>query len=148
MKKSIVIFIILIIAVYVGWYLWTGREGVRKYYQGYVQIESIDMEALIDRLERVGCIENGTSCHYIFDKEKSALSINLYKKGLIPFGPGAGFQISDNKLYAGFDIEGRRDAKKFENAVREQIQKVGNAVVPIEGTWKIIEIYDTTGSVY
>lgn len=148
MKKSITVFIILIVAVYAGWYMWTGREGVRTYYQGYVQIEPIATEVLIERLEKSGCTENGTSCHYAFDKEKSTLSVNLYKKGLTPFGPGGGFKISDNKLYAGFDIEGRRDPKKFENAVREQIQKAGGAVVPVKDTWTITQTHDTTGVVY
>lgn len=148
MKKSIIIFAIIIIVTSIAWYMWTGREGVRTYYQGYVQIEPIATEVLIERLEQNGCTENGTSCHYVFDKENSTLSVNLYKKGLKPFGPGGGFRISENKLYAGFDIEGRRDYKKFENAVREQIQKVGGVIVPLEGTWTIIKTSDTTNVVY
>ncbi len=148
MKKSIIVLLVLLITACAGWYVWTGREGVRTYYQGYVQIEPITMEVLLEQLEKKGCTENGTSCHYVFDKEKNTLNVNLYKEGLIPFGPGGGFRISDNRLYAGFDIEGRRNSKNFEKAVKEQIQEVGSVIVPIEGTWVITKTSDTTGVVY
>lgn len=148
MKKFLVVLIILIVIASVGWYIWTGRDGVRNYYQGYVQIEPVAMSVVIERLKKAGCTEQGGSCHYIFEKDKNTLIVNLFAKGLKPFGPGGSFEISNNKLYANIDIGGKQSLNLFKAAINDEIKRSGNVVTPIENTWTITKTEDRTGVVY
>jgi hypothetical protein len=147
MEKLLILTAIIAIGI-VGWYLWTGREGVRTYYQGYVQIEPVSFDVVIERLKKVGCTEQGLTCHYVLDSVSNTLRVNLYEKDTEPFEPGGGFEISDNKAYGDFDIPGRRNSKKFEAALRAQIRRAGNVVNPIEGTGVVTNASDATGVVY
>lgn len=146
--KKLIVLVVLIIVGSAGWYIWTGRDGVRTYYQGHAQIESVTMDVVIERLEKTGCTEQSKTCHYVFDKEKNVLYVNLYAKGRKPFGPGGTFKISDNKVYGSFDIEGRRSTKRFETALKDLIKNTGNVVTPIDGTWTVTKTSDATGLVY
>ncbi len=147
MKKILVVLVAVIILIAVGWYM-KDDATARTYYQGYVQIEPIVIETIIERLEKVGCTEQGTTCHYVFDKEKNTLFVNRYGKGNISFGPAGGFRIFDNKLYAALVLPGRFSSKRFETAVRAEIKKFGDPVAPVEGTWTITETGDQTGVIY
>ena len=146
--KKLFIVIVIVLIVLTSWYFWNGREGVRNYYEGYMQIEPVSVSAIIGLLEKAGCTENGSSCHYVTDNNKNNLYINLFAKGVVPFGPGDRLDIVGSKVYSSADLKGRRSPKIFENYIKDEILRSGGVVKPIDGTLIITKTYDSTGRIY
>ncbi len=158
MKK----YVLILVAVIIGYICWNFYSNIaRTYYEGYVQIEPVTINEIIERLEKVGCgdIDKGVgeNCTYIIGNKKykknwffmkgSELNISVYRNGAQRWG-GDGLDIIGDRLYVSMDVDGRNSQKTFESTVREDIKLTGNVITPIDGTWTITKTEDITGVSY
>lgn len=121
--------------------------GARTLYSGYVEIEPVSTEAIKTKLEQLGCgfntyskRTNGEYCMYEKAKEPENFGeiINVYANGPT-FGP-SGFEIAEDRVWAGKDIPGPPNPEKFKEEVRQDVQVLGSLVVIKENSWKITEM--------
>ena len=120
--------------------------GARTLYTGYVKIEPISLSDIKIKLEEQGCHANDYKgetinlCTY----QETAISYEN-KNGIVihPYGFGWGpisFSLTEDKLWDTKDISGPPDSNKFKEAVRQDVNTIGNIVQIRENSWEITEI--------
>ncbi len=121
----------------------TNTPNARTLYEGYVDIESISLSEVKTKLEAQGC--------HTIDYEGERINRCMYREievtqlkengiEIYPHGDGFGpvsFYVTENKLWADKDIPGSPNPDKFKEAVRQDVNNLGNIVKLKENAWKI-----------
>jgi|GEM_PF-5394599 len=120
--------------------------GARTMYTGYVHIEPVSLSDIKTQLEKQGCHtinhdpETIDSCFYqetnIYYENKNGFVIYPHGQG---FGP-ISFSLTEDTLWDNKDILGPPRSSAFKEAVRQDVQAIGNIVKIKENSWKITEM--------
>lgn len=118
-------------------------KNARTLYEGYVGIEPILLSEIKIKLEAQGCHindykgERTNRCAY---RETKVTQLEENGIEIYPYGLGFGlvsFYITENKLWADKDIPGSPNPNNFKEAVRQDVNSLGNLVQFKENSWKI-----------
>lgn len=151
MKKVLVVVLLLgILVVSLHFYSKSGEprptKDSRTVYDGYVDIESLSAEDLMERLEKQGCRpfdvdeahNPGCRFHRTIDEPPEKEGVQIF-----PHGPGFGpvsFIVTETRLWTWEDIAGPPDEEKFKTAVREDVMAIGNIISLRENSWKLLRV--------
>lgn len=132
-----------------------GTAKTRTMYNGYVEIEPIALPRLESKLDSLGCHEmayqgeSTSRCRYteVQVPELNEPGIKIYPNGPVGMGPNA-FWVTESKIWASKDLFGLPNPEDFKEAVRKDIESIGNIVEIREATWTITKTADATNIVY